>query len=225
MQEFKIIGLAGRMGVGKTSLARMLRDIFFTEYDISYSIMSFADPLRDMVSRIILENVNNYKHCDVFVDNSFKVSIFTKILRHVKYSGITVKDTVLDELWKKISFVQTYDQLYRILLQYIGTNIYRKCVSENFWVDEVKKRVSNKNVIFDDVRFKNEIEYINGQSGIVVCIDSTNIISSYNLHHESETNITYQDCMFSYMNDHKLGLVKSAHILFEKIINYNKCNL
>lgn len=65
------------------------------------------------------------------------------------------------------------DERGRRLLQLLGTDCGRMCISENLWVDKWEKCVDAdfrwcRAVIADDVRFDNEAEKITARGGFVV---------------------------------------------------------
>lgn len=51
---------------------------------------------------------------------------------------------------------------YREYLQYIGTEIFREIFGENFWCEQLYKKIknnNNKSICIADIRFQNEIDY------------------------------------------------------------------
>lgn len=58
----------------------------------------------------------------------------------------------------------------RLALQLMGTEAGRDVFHKDIWVISLLNRSKNKNVVVTDVRFKNEIEYIQNNGGIVVRI-------------------------------------------------------
>jgi len=70
-----------------------------------------------------------------------------------------------EELWEKKT------EFSRLMLQKIGTEIIRKQISENFWVQKMSEKIAetfmdspseNILVVIDDVRFLNEAKLITG---------------------------------------------------------------
>lgn len=58
----------------------------------------------------------------------------------------------------------------RLALQLMGTEAGRKVFHENFWVLSLEKKISNKsgNFVVTDVRFKNEIDWVHQNNGILI---------------------------------------------------------
>lgn len=221
----ELIGFAGKMGSGKTMLARHLCNfINYSQLDVTYSVMSFADPLRELVSTIILENIKAYKNCDsVFVDFKTRNVIYINVFNYLKNNKINVNGNILSNFWDKLSYAQTFDQVYRILLQYIGTDIYRNCVSEDYWVEQIKKRVEGKYVIFDDVRFINECNFILERGGVVIFLEADELYNVYNDKHISENSLPVENCSFVFKNDRSIGLNELIRNLCDCIHNFLTC--
>lgn len=80
----------------------------------------------------------------------------------------------------------------RKILQYFGTEIVRTGFTEflqdsnNFWVDKVKEHLhEDGSYVITDVRFKNEVEFIKDNGGVVILIkrpgfEPSNVHSSEN---------------------------------------------
>jgi len=59
----------------------------------------------------------------------------------------------------------------RALLQRMGTDMGRKILGENVWVDAlVQKLDSDKNYVISDVRFPNEYDAVKSKNGVVIRI-------------------------------------------------------
>jgi len=91
----------------------------------------------------------------------------------------------------------THEELYfrknefsRMMLQKIGTNIFRNQVDRRFWIKRMKERIfsdyyKSEIIIIDDVRFKNEAQYIKNNGGKVVQVIRGDIGFTID-NHESE---------------------------------------
>jgi len=142
-----------------------------------------------------------------------KVSFADLLKEMVFNAGLCTKE----ELWgEKTAFS-------RLMLQKIGTEIIRKQVSENFWVDAMEKEIKlYSNVIIDDVRFLNEAEMVKSFDGTLLKITRPDIIREGNENnHLSETE---QDSIyFNYeiINDGSLNDLKDKSIdLLKKFESY-----
>ena len=103
----------------------------------------------------------------------------------------------------------------RIVLQYLGTDIFRKDINKiipningNFWVNLMankylemleKQTTKEVKVILSDVRFQNEIDKIHELGGIVIKVNRPSISNSDA--HESEKNIDILKADYVITND------------------------
>lgn len=138
-----IIALMGSKGAGKDTVARYIK-----KNNVIYDkviIMSFADALKDAVSAIF-----NFRR---------------DMLEGATKTSREWRETELPYLSKVMNRPVTP----RYLLQQIGTNILRKHLYNDIWVDSVLVKISNleeaakannkRNLyIITDCRFKNEIQ-------------------------------------------------------------------
>jgi len=63
-----------------------------------------------------------------------------------------------------------YEFTPRLALQLMGTEAGRNVFHEDLWVISLLNRAKNKDVVVTDVRFQNEIKYIQDNDGVVVRI-------------------------------------------------------
>ena len=56
----------------------------------------------------------------------------------------------------------------RLALQLLGTEAGREVFHKDIWVNSLLKRAGDKNVVITDVRFKNELKFIQKNNGVVV---------------------------------------------------------
>ncbi len=80
----------------------------------------------------------------------------------------------------------------RSLLQLIGTNLIREQIDPNFWINKIKERITHlsfaeNTVIIDDIRFKNEAEFIRNSNGVLLRITRPSVNSVDK--HRSETEL------------------------------------
>lgn len=104
----------------------------------------------------------------------------------------------------------------RIVLQYLGTEVFRKDINKiipgidgNFWVNlmaskykELRNKNSSIQVVVSDVRFKNEIDEIHKLNGIVIKV--TRPALNNNDTHESEKSIDNLSGDFEIINEGSL---------------------
>jgi hypothetical protein len=100
----------------------------------------------------------------------------------------------IDELkTEDFNFFENKNKYTRILLQLYGTEIFRKRVNTNYWVDQAVQFINGTNYDYyfiTDVRFQNEIEYLNeklSNASVVTIRVERNIDRTDNINeHESE---------------------------------------
>lgn len=93
----------------------------------------------------------------------------------------------------------------RVMWQTIGTDWGRVCVNPSLWVMAAEQRLlrtqtatQNKPVVFDDVRFENEAQFIRDHGGIVVHIQRLLPVTDS---HSSEAGIVFQEGDFIINNN------------------------
>ena len=84
----------------------------------------------------------------------------------------------------------------RAYLQLLGTEVGRNLISENVWVDIIKRRIDaltadGKAVVVTGIRYKNELDMIAELNGVSWWVDRADIISDST--HSSENSVTKED--------------------------------
>lgn len=125
-------------------------------------------------------------------------STFAKLLLNNLDNGyILPMAKALKDLATKIGWNGEKDEKGRTLLQLLGTDVCRHCISENYWVDrwqEQARSIPADVFIIDDIRFQNEFEICDK----TIFIMRKDIIVS---EHESEGIIHPNQCSVVVMND------------------------
>lgn len=150
-----IIGLVGFIGSGKGAVGDMIADK-------GWHRDSFAAPLKDAASSIfgwprdLLEG-------DTEVSRKWREEP--------------------DEFWS----IRTGNSNFtpRLALQLLGTEAGRNVFHPDIWVISLLNRAKGKNVVVTDVRFKNEIDYIQDNGGIVVRVKRGEEPSWFNIAKEA----------------------------------------
>lgn len=194
----KIISISGRLGSGKTELANMC-------IKHGYERMYFAYPLKDMLRRYFrldsIEELNMLKSVAMDVSEidedtieffSINTGIDTGICAET-LMGIKPEFTMRD--W----------------LQFIGTDLIRANDPEWHVRRTLTSMDPNKNYVFDDARFPNEIEALinKGAEAWYIIRNKTDNVSN----HESETRLSLESPYFKghiIPNDGPLELFKSV---------------
>ena len=135
-----LIGLVGPIGSGKDTVANRL------VIKHGYKRDSFADPLKDAVSKIF-----NWDR-KLLEGN-------TKISREWRETA--------DEFWSK-KFNKEITP--RWVLQYFGTEVMRGQMHDAIWVDSLIARYKGEKTVVSDTRFQNEIKNIKAHGGIIVLV-------------------------------------------------------
>ena len=195
----RVIGLAGRLGSGKTELARICEEKGYTR-------LYFALPLKQLVADLIgvglgdINGLNNVEKDYNFGDKEYEIiSVRTSI----------PLDNVREEMSKhKFKTV-------RQVLQVIGTDLIREN-NKDWHVNEIRKMVQkDRDYVFDDVRFPNELALIRELGGICWYIVRPKLDNVSN--HISETSIRWQDCgTYVIINDGDLHTFTSRWEAFVK---------
>ena len=173
-----IIGLAGRLGSGKTELAKVCEEH-------GYEKLYFALPLKNLCAKLLgvtVDELNRMKTDDTRIDFTLTHQARKDISEHTGIGYETITD---DFRGRKIGTV-------REMLQVIGTDLIRR-YSPNWHVGEIRKMIEDgKDYVLDDIRFPNEkemVEELGGDVWFVVRPDISNVSN-----HESENSLTWRDC-------------------------------
>jgi hypothetical protein len=204
MKKPLIIGMAGKMGSGKDTAGNYL----INEYQ--FQRIAFADNLKEMAMKVF--NLT-YQQC---YDQDLKMVNFKKPIKldrgHIfsimnyaeNINGIVTKPQNISKLFNLIENKPVFKNP-RELLQYLGTEILRDCVQEDYHA-QVVKNVIEKNkwekVVITDARFPNEREAIKQWGGFNVFIDRPSATSLGIKGHASENSLgdgsEYDFCVKNY---------------------------
>lgn len=141
-----IIGLCGLKGSGKDTVASILIK------NHNFIKISFAGAVKDIAS-----NIFGWDR-----DMMEGLTSKSREFRETK-----------DEWWsKKLNREVTP----RIMMQYLGTDLFRDNFNEDIWVSVVERNILkykmlNKNIVITDCRFKNEIDMIRLNDGYIFEIE------------------------------------------------------
>jgi hypothetical protein len=182
----KIIAFAGRKQSGKTSCAWYIENLVFKnfQHNTKCKTYSFADPLkRDICINILGLTENQCYGTDNEKNTLTKIS--WKDLPNYDDSWLLNKDYDSSGLMTA-----------RQVMQFIGTNIFRKLKKDVWSSATIKKILQEKyNIaLIADCRFPNEVESVKEVGGYVIKLTR----NPYNSDHESETAL--DDTIYSRNN-------------------------
>jgi hypothetical protein len=149
------VGFVGFIGGGKGAAGDILEKI-------GYHKESFAKPVKDIAS-IMFGWERNLLEGD---------TTESRVWRETK-----------DEFWSK-KLNREFSP--RLALQLLGTEVGRNIFADDFWVNSMEARLDkNKNYVITDVRFPNEINWINENNGIVFEVSRGEKPEWYNIAREA----------------------------------------
>ena len=171
----RIISFSGRIGAGKSVLAKICEENGFEK-------LYFAMPLKKLVADLIhvnVDEINDLKNVDKEYSFNKLDYLFISKETHIPFN-------IVEEEMSKVEF-----RTVRQLLQFIGTDLIRK-YNVNWHVNKIRGLIDKeKNYVFDDVRFTNELNLIRELGGDAWFIVRPKIDNVSN--HESETTLTWKD--------------------------------
>jgi hypothetical protein len=217
-----IIGISGKMQVGKDLTAQMIQVI------TSSSPLNKDDTAYKRVCGIDTAKINGYHN------SLFKIVKFADAIKDIVciLTGCTrdnledneFKESLLPEEWVGYRFINNGQSVfklhltYRELLQRIGTDLFRVNLHENTWINALmNKYTAGEHWLISDVRFPNEIAAIKSKdadSKILAIVRDMD----YRHDHISET------ALFDYEFEHTIANNGSKHELFDNVLAWVKIN-
>lgn len=160
-----LIGIAGKKGSGKTETSKSIQQLF---PHCTVRIVSFATPLKECIQKLF--------------------NLDSKYL----FGSFVEKETIIPD-WNVSG---------RQLMQIIGTDIIRNQFKElfpmlpdNIFIHSMRLKlesITEDIIICDDVRFKDECDFIHKMGGIIIYVSSKQDNGNYD-DHESENDIIEYD--------------------------------
>jgi len=194
-----IIGLAGRARSGKDTAAKALIERGFIKNSFAATIKHItADFLKTDIKGI--ERAKDISFPEQISMNLFDtVDLTAAIKAHINISE--ERERLLDYYIHGKKFNSIRD-----ILQYLGTDLGRKLIDDDIWVNRAME-VATELAVFTDVRFPNEIEAIRRNGGRVIYIKRNKTID-LNTEHASERAVNPAMC--DYMVDNN-GSIADLH--------------
>lgn len=161
----RIILISGKLRSGKNQLAEYLTNEF-ESHGKSVRCDLFAKGVKDGARE-------DFKALTDYLNDM--VTALAPVLATIKHTG-DAKDFIMNG-FKSIytepeNFYEDKTPLTRILLQLYGTDIFRNRVDDNYWLKQLIDRCIQSTeyvTIVTDVRFPNEITYLQDNKDLDVC--------------------------------------------------------
>ena len=214
-----IVGLSGQKGVGKDLVANIIdyivrnkirnanyKDWFMQSVSDKnkelITVTHFADPLKSIIASLFNIDVK------YFYNREYKDNKYIKLYDYTR-GNCTIAKAFINEneainknylivdneklLIHSLSYYIIQPNMcikLRTLLQYIGTEVGRKIIDDELWINLSinnisRKATANRLCIIPDVRFNNEAEIIRKLGGKIIKIER-NIESNKKDKHDSE---------------------------------------
>lgn len=110
--------------------------------------------------------------------------------------------------------MKTYFPAYRGLMQRMGTEVGREMFGEDFWVQQAFKQIPDgANVVFADVRYKNEAYAIESAGGEAWRIDRNGVVAAND--HTSEHDLDGHEFEHHITNN---GQIEDLHKTVDAIL-------
>lgn len=183
-----VFGIAPHIVEPRTPEDRITREaVVKITYSVEQLKSDFAWAISDILD--VYAEANDMDHASMLaslghgninqtVDALFEA--YRKILNNESYTPSWFT-SILHRLLRNTEVVR-YKTSPRRLLQVTGTEFFRENVSHSFWTDIAPKR----NVIYTDVRFANELDFVHANGGLVLKIVNKNQQVIANSAHASE---------------------------------------
>ena len=220
----KIILISGKLRTGKNQFAQYLKEEF-QKSGLKVSEDLFARSLKDGCKEDFRKLTNVLDN--ICEEIKAKIGLFVDQRENMIYPDMidSIDKSVNKLKIKEENWYEDKTDITRNILQLYGTEIFRKRVDENWWVNQVKNRcIASKSdvIIVTDCRFPNEIEgmFCEDYETIVIRIkrdiNTQELIAS----HDSETSLDdWNNWNFIVENNGTLyDLVGSASEIVKSII-------
>lgn len=173
-----IIGLVGKKRSGKTEAA------LYLSKKLNIPSYAFATPLKALVTEMTGLNDTDKDNTKYYTGKIIDLKPLKKELFKWKYDQLTLNE--IDHI-KALEYY-TCGELYRNMLQYIGTNIFRSRNSHHWCHKFHYDHKKETSFIVEDIRFKNEYYLIDSYKESNIYKISRDIVDDYDTH-LSETEL------------------------------------
>lgn len=185
MKNSNIIALCGLKNTGKDTSAGMLKFLLNTPKFLhwywifksfsfignfgKWKTISFAKPLKEVLSIILGVPVEKFEDRD-FKEN-YGVDLKTsKIFKIDPFNSPMISDRFFSKYVDELTpnMFDKYCLTIRQMLQYVGTELLRRYVSQDVWINATLKR---DNLIISDLRFRREFEALDNHKSFRILLD------------------------------------------------------
>jgi hypothetical protein len=177
-----IIGFSGKIGTGKTTLARKLR--LFKYAPDSCVVMSFGDIIKkDLQDYYDIPTIwlydHRFKNEKIVNPANFKQRLYDKICELTGRSKKYIipphqRKYLITKYNPDIPYLPRYNMTVREVMQWWGNDYKRKqypdYVVNKFEVQLKENIEQDKNIIIDDIRYENEANLVKKYNGKIVRI-------------------------------------------------------
>ncbi len=201
------IGIAGRAGTGKDTLASLIVGTYdYHKYSIAYTLKE--EVIHFLSKGITLDGIKFKKALRRYCKDLSQASRFLT-LRTLWKNNIDMMD---------VTYRETKEIWFREFLQWWGSDV-RRVLDENYWLDRMPW---TEKLVVPDVRFLNEVRRIKAEGGVTIYLCRN--MNEYNgiftaPEHHSEA-LHPDDCDFRILwprDDVDNCLVDARRILVEEI--------
>lgn len=173
-----LVGISGKMGSGKDTVASLLAERFYRKGD-KVVIRSFADSLKEEVARLVadaLMSQSEQDFCDSVTSWSGISSIHAQELLKVLHpliASLLEQRVEPNEVTTELLYRNPADKpLVREVLKFWGNDV-RRAQNPDYWVDMAagyakEQRDMGVSCIIPDVRRQNEADFVKDAGGLLV---------------------------------------------------------
>jgi len=225
-----LIGISGKIGSGKDTIGQIIQYLFSLEngslanhqmsfedfkytpnsnfYGSGFEIKKFADELKNQVCSLIDCTREDLENIDFKNKELGEEWWYWKLNREGGYSPILISYPASEEELMQYEGLILIKPTPRMLLQQIGTDLFRNQLHPNVWVNALMSKYKLKSIgdldnglqsrgvefpnwIITDMRFPNELKAVKDRGGITIRVerhvDENNKPIKRENEHESET--------------------------------------
>lgn len=242
--------MSGKKGSGKNTAAKVLVEKYgFKEYNLAKPLKELVSKVFDIPFANLEDNdkkdVSFTQPRPITVDHVHSIIRECSNLLNIPESFKKSEELVLKYMTKKVTkkstivpVVQTpvngqvmppqmmQQREYktfntpREILQFVGTDLVRDCISSFFWPKVLDKQIAHESkVVITDVRFFEERQYVEYKEGLLLLVERPTTVKSGDTH-ASETSLgDFQDYDYVIYND---STIEDLHHRLETVYNYEQ---